>query len=170
MSPSAKEEFASLPHTSSSEPYDAVILGLHEPSLSYAQLNTAFRVLKSEPISYDSVPQSRRKPTLIAPHISLFQQSPASAELPAGLSLGIGPFVHALKLASGIEAELVGKPTRRFFELAMERLKGLHPDVGDLDAADVGVVGDDMVNDLGDGAMELGLKRVLGMYACSEMR
>ena len=90
--------------------------------------------------------------------------------MPAGLSLGIGPFVKALELASGVQAEIVGKPTRRFFEMAIERLKGLHPEVGDIHPGDVGVVGDDVVNDLGQGARELGMKRILGMSDPSDAR
>ena len=73
--------------------------------------------------------------------------------------MGIGPFVKALEAASGVEAELVGKPTRRFFELAIQRVRdntGWRGVVGG-----VGIVGDDVRNDLGAGARELGLKRFL---------
>ncbi|OCF40562.1 HAD hydrolase [Kwoniella heveanensis CBS 569] len=187
MSPSAQEEFSSLlspassPSSSTSashddEQYDSVILGLHEPSLSYESLNKAFRVLKGEPISTSSLSSSssqsdpHRQAALIAPHASMFQQSPATSFLPAGLSLGIGPFVRALEEASGTQAELVGKPTRRFFELALQRMNTAqgrtdreeNEDNNDkIQPGDVGVVGDDVVNDLGEGARELGLKRIL---------
>lgn len=99
---------------------------------------------------------------LIAPHTSMFQESPASDDLPAGLSLGIGPFVRALEIASGVDADIIGKPTRHFFEMAIGRIKRNHPEAGDFGYEDVGIVGDDVVNDLGEGAKELGLKRILG--------
>lgn len=166
LSPSAEEEFAHLPKASDSDPYDSVIVGLHESSLSYINLNIAFRILKSEPISFSSTSKAKRKPILIAPHTSMFQQSPATDDLPAGLSLGIGPFVRALEVAGGWEAEIVGKPTRRFFEMAIERIKANHPDAGEIEPEDVGVVGDDVVNDLGEGTRDLCLKRILGMYIC----
>ncbi|WVF66971.1 hypothetical protein IAT40_001714 [Kwoniella sp. CBS 6097] len=174
MSPSAKEEFSSLlPSSSSSssvntvssqdEQYDSVILGLHEPSLSYESLNRAFRVLKGEPISSSAKSKSTcdtSQAAFVAPHASMFQQSPATASLPAGLSLGIGPFVRALEEASGVQAELVGKPTRRFFELALQRINNGR-DKDKVEPADVGIIGDDVVNDLGEGAKQLGMKRIL---------
>lgn len=170
LSDSAKEEFANLPSGSSGrqETYDSVILGLHEPSLSYGPLNKAFRILKGEPIDSSSssghldssAASSSRRPALIAPHASMYHQAAETEDLPAGLSLGIGPFVKALEAASGVEAELVGKPTKRFFELALQRLREGHGHV--VRNEDVAVVGDDIMNDLGDGAMSLGLKRVLG--------
>ncbi|KAL7419818.1 hypothetical protein Q5752_005734 [Cryptotrichosporon argae] len=178
MSPEAASAFPPQ-----APPYDSVILGLHEPSLSYAGLNTAFRILAREPLSTpsstssspsssSSVPSSfsasspglsahaapDRKPVLIAPHRSRYQQTPGSPDLPAGLSLGLGPFVAALEAAAGVHATVLGKPTRRFFELALERL-GLGVGVGA--GGDVGVVGDDVENDLGEGARELGLRRIL---------
>lgn len=145
-------------------PYDSVILGLHPPSLSYESLNMAFRILKNEPVSKgSSKPSPPEKISLIAPHASLFQQTPETDDLPAGLSLGIGPFVRALETASGVQAELVGKPTKRFFELAIERMNEEHGDV----EGDIGIIGDDVKNDLGEGAKELGLKRILGEWAAA---
>lgn len=167
LSDSAKEEFASLPSGSSGrdgEAYDSVILGLHEPSLSYGPLNKAFRILKGEPIEHSSTSNSTTSgkcpPVLIAPHASMFHQAAETEDLPAGLSIGIGPFVKALEAASGVEAELVGKPTKQFFELALQRLKETYGQ--EIRSEDVAVVGDDIENDLGAGAMTLGLKRILG--------
>ncbi|WVR03886.1 TIGR01458 family HAD hydrolase [Kwoniella sp. DSM 27419] len=163
MSSSAKEEFTGIDATSESgspEAYDSVILGLDEPSLSYENLNVAFRVLKGEPLSAgEGRAGDPTQAVLIAPHTSMFQQTPGTDALPAGLSLGIGPFVRALEVAADSQAEIVGKPTKRFFELALERLKkrtgqAYRPE-------DVAVIGDDIRNDLGAGAKELGLKRIL---------
>ncbi|KAI9632486.1 HAD-like domain-containing protein [Dioszegia hungarica] len=159
LSPSAKEEFAHLPVVRPDE-HDSVILGQHPPSLSYEALNKAFRILKGEPIAHDQNPnRPDRKPLLIAPHTSSFLQAPATSDLPAGLSLGLGPFVKALESATGLEATIVGKPTRRFFEMAIERLNELYP--GEREAGEYAVVGDDIVNDLGAGTTELGLRRIL---------
>ncbi|WWC60199.1 uncharacterized protein I303_102764 [Kwoniella dejecticola CBS 10117] len=187
MSDSAKQEFASPSSSSASspssspnsvdQPYDSVILGLHPPSLTYDNLNIAFRILKQEPIDIASTSSQSghdygssaktKKPILIAPHRSLYQQSASSDQLPEGLSLGIGLFVTLLEEAGGVRAEIVGKPTKRFFELAIERLRrnadfndGLEGD-GELEYKDVGMIGDDISNDLGEGAKELGLTRIL---------
>jgi ribonucleotide monophosphatase NagD (HAD superfamily) len=93
----------------------------------------------------------------------MFQHTGASDDLPAGLSLGVGAFVRALEAASGVQAEVVGKPTRRFFQLAIDKLSEMHKDIEEISPGDIGIVGDDMDNDLGGGALELGMKRILGM-------
>jgi phospholysine phosphohistidine inorganic pyrophosphate phosphatase len=61
-----------------------------------------------------------------------------------GRVLDAGPFVAALEYATGIEAELVGKPARPFFELALADLA--------LPAGEVMVVGDDLEADCVGGA------------------
>jgi HAD superfamily hydrolase (TIGR01458 family) len=60
------------------------------------------------------------------------------------LALDAGPFVAALEYAAGVEAEVVGKPSRAFFDLALEEL-GLGPGA-------VLVVGDDAETDARGGA------------------
>lgn len=64
----------------------------------------------------------------------------------------------ALENATGRTAEIVGKPERKFFELVQNSFGS---DVHDRDGI-VAVIGDDIQNDLGDGAVELGFWRVLG--------
>jgi ribonucleotide monophosphatase NagD (HAD superfamily) len=160
LSPSAKAEFTHLPEHRL-EQCDSVILGQHPPSLSYESLNTAFRILKREPLSQKAAESPTRQPVLIAPHTAAFLQSAATPDLPAGLSLSIGPFVHALEMASGAKATIVGKPTAKYFEMAVQRMRALYPDV-EADVSDVAVVGDDPVNDLGHGSIDLGLRRILG--------
>jgi HAD superfamily hydrolase (TIGR01458 family) len=73
-------------------------------------------------------------------------------ETAEGLSLDAGPFVAALEYATGQEAEVVGKPSDAFFELAM----------GDLGvtAERAAMVGDDVEADVG-GAIDAGLAGVL---------
>ncbi|HXU10904.1 MAG TPA: HAD hydrolase-like protein, partial [Candidatus Binatia bacterium] len=58
--------------------------------------------------------------------------------------LDAGPYVAALEYAAGVEAELVDKPSRRFFELAVAEI-GLSP-------GEVLVVGDDLEADCRGGA------------------
>ncbi|CAG8782321.1 13138_t:CDS:2, partial [Cetraspora pellucida] len=73
-----------------------------------------------------------------------------------GLSLGPGPFVSALEYAcDGVKAIVIGKPERTFFESALK-------DMGLLEKANqVIMIGDDIAQDLGGGAKELGLIRYL---------
>ena len=73
-------------------------------------------------------------------------------ETAEGLSLDAGPFVAALEYATGREAEVVGKPSLAFFELALGELG--------VSAARAAMVGDDVEADVG-GAMDSGLAGVL---------
>lgn len=70
-----------------------------------------------------------------------------------------GGFVSALEQASDVQAEVVGKPTRSFFEICLRSL--LRDFVREADWTSVAIVGDDVDNDLGGGAIELGLQRIL---------
>lgn len=92
----------------------------------------------------------------------LFQMVAAGAELvalhknrvsrrEAGISLDLGPFVAALEYAAGVEARVVGKPSKDFFDLALGSL-GLKP-------AEVLMVGDDIEADIG-GALAAGMAAV----------
>ena len=71
---------------------------------------------------------------------------------PQGLSLSAGPFVAALEYATGKKAELMGKPSRQFFQMALDDL-GLKP-------GDVAMVGDDIHTDV-LGAQEMGMQGIL---------
>jgi HAD superfamily hydrolase (TIGR01458 family) len=73
-------------------------------------------------------------------------------ETAEGLSLDAGPFVAALEYAIGHEADVVGKPSESFYELALG-------DLG-LPAERVAMVGDDVEADVG-GAMDSGLTGIL---------
>jgi HAD superfamily hydrolase (TIGR01458 family) len=112
---------------------DAVIVGDLGDRWDYEVLNRAFRQLMDG-----------------AELIAL--QKNRYWETAEGLSLDAGPFVAALEYASGREAEVVGKPSEAFFELAL----------GDLgvSAERAGMVGDDVEADVG-GAMDAGLAGVL---------
>ncbi|KAF6754048.1 haloacid dehalogenase-like hydrolase domain-containing protein 2 [Ephemerocybe angulata] len=132
--------------------YDGVIVGLAPALFDYNHLNTAFRILKGEDGRAGG--SSRREVPLIATHKAKYIQK----DDPPGLSLGPGPFVTALEEAAGCKAYVVGKPTKTFFQLV----------IGDFSSAEVGesdgriaVIGDDVEADLGGGALELGLWRIL---------
>jgi HAD superfamily hydrolase (TIGR01458 family) len=112
---------------------DAVIVGDLGESWDYEVLNSAFRQLMEG-----------------AELIAL--QKNRYWETAEGLSLDAGPFVAALEYASGREAEVVGKPSDAFFELALGDLG-----VGVDHAA---MVGDDVEADVG-GAIDAGVAGIL---------
>jgi HAD superfamily hydrolase (TIGR01458 family) len=69
-----------------------------------------------------------------------------------GLSLDAGPFVASLEYATGREAEVMGKPSAAFFELALGELG--------IPADRAAMVGDDVEADVG-GAIRAGLAGIL---------
>ena len=69
-----------------------------------------------------------------------------------GLVLSTGPFVAALEYATGKKSELMGKPSKDFFELALRDVN-VRPD-------EAAMIGDDIFTDIG-GAQMLGLKGIL---------
>ncbi|MCX6677549.1 MAG: TIGR01458 family HAD-type hydrolase [Methanothrix sp.] len=71
---------------------------------------------------------------------------------PQGLVLSTGPFVTALEYATGKKAELMGKPSRQFFQLALRDL-GIGPE-------DAAMIGDDILTDV-HGAQEMGMQGIL---------
>jgi HAD superfamily hydrolase (TIGR01458 family) len=112
---------------------DAVIIGDLGESWDYDVLNRAFRQLMDG-----------------AALVAL--QKNRYWETSDGLSLDAGPFVSALEYATGREAEVVGKPSPAFFELALGELG--------VSADRAAMVGDDVEADVG-GAMEAGLAGIL---------
>ena len=132
----------------SSVPYDAVVVGLASGRFDYAHLNTALRILKGEE------DRSGHTVPLIATHKAKYIER----DDPPGLSLGPGPFVTALEDAAGLKARVVGKPTKTFFQLVINDF--LPAELSD--DGRIAVIGDDVEADLGEGAVELGLWRVLG--------
>jgi phospholysine phosphohistidine inorganic pyrophosphate phosphatase len=114
-------------------PVDAVIVGDLGDRWDYEVLNGAFRQLMDG-----------------AELIAL--QKNRYWETAEGLSLDAGPFVAALEYATGREAEVMGKPSAAFFELALS-------DLG-VSAERAAMVGDDVEADVG-GAMDAGLAGIL---------
>ena len=68
------------------------------------------------------------------------------------MSIGPGAFVEALEYAAETRATIVGKPTKSFFDLALQDL-GIPSD-------HVGMIGDDARDDI-EGAMEAGIQGFL---------
>lgn len=112
---------------------DVVVFGGAGDDLSYATMNHAFRLLMEGA-------------SLVAMHKNLFWRT---AE---GFQLDGGAYVHALEAAAGVEAVVCGKPSKAFFDSALE-LVGTPADR-------TAMVGDDIVNDV-LGAQAAGLTGVL---------
>ena len=112
---------------------EAVVVGDLGPAWTFERLNRAFRQLGD-------------RATLLAIQKNRYWRA---AE---GLVLDAGPFVAALEYASGRSAVTVGKPSAPFLQGAVAGL--------DLPLADVALVGDDIVSDVG-GAIAAGARGVL---------
>lgn len=69
-----------------------------------------------------------------------------------GLTMDLGAYVAALEYATGKEAVVVGKPSRAFFDLAVESLG--------VERKRIAVVGDSLENDV-TGAKKAGLQSIL---------
>jgi ribonucleotide monophosphatase NagD (HAD superfamily) len=132
-----------------------VIVGLAPALFDYDHLNTAFRILVGEDDSQKGWSEDPKGSIpLIALHKARYIESSGH-----GLVLGPGPFVAALENGTEREAEVLGKPSRGFFERVIESL-----DCGGYDGEGcIAVIGDDVETDLGGGAIELCLWRILGI-------
>jgi ribonucleotide monophosphatase NagD (HAD superfamily) len=117
--------------------------------MNYEHLNEASRILNKEHVS---APASQ--PLLVATSLTSYIRTSDSQ-----LSLGPGPFAKALEAASTVQAVSVGKPGKEFFEGCV---RSMGAGAGASQDGRIAIVGDDVVNDLGGGAIELGFWRVLG--------
>jgi len=112
---------------------EIVVIGGAEELLTYEAMNAAFRMLMDGAV-------------LLAMHTNLYWRTSD------GLRLDSGPYVHALELATGKQAIVLGKPARPFFEQALQSLG--------VEAAEAIMVGDDLENDV-RGAQQAGLRGIL---------
>jgi HAD superfamily hydrolase (TIGR01458 family) len=112
---------------------DIIVIGGAEELLTYENMNQAFRMLMDGAI-------------LLATHVNLYWRTSE------GLQLDSGPYVHALELATGQQAIVLGKPNLALFEQALLTI-GVQPQ-------EAVMVGDDIENDIG-GALRAGLHGVL---------
>jgi HAD superfamily hydrolase (TIGR01458 family) len=128
--PALEEDFAGLPEDGET----AVVVGDAAEGFTYRALNAAFRALE-QGASFLALARNRS-----------FQDADGA------LSLDAGPFVAALEYATGRQATLFGKPSRAFFEAALESLGcAAHAAV---------MVGDDVESDVA-GAQAAGLLGLL---------
>jgi len=82
---------------------EIVVMGGAEELLTYEAMNAAFRMLMDGAV-------------LLAMHTNLYWRTRE------GLRLDSGPYVHALELATGKRATVLGKPARLFFEQALQAM------------------------------------------------
>lgn len=112
---------------------DYVVVGDAGNTITYDRLNTAFRHLMEG-----------------AELIALEKDRYWKAH--DGLSLSAGPFVQAFEFASGKTATVMGKPSKAFFDLALNDM--------DLKPGHVAMIGDDIMTDIG-GAHHAGMRSIL---------
>jgi len=120
------------PRDNSGKP-DYVIIGDAGDAITYDSLNTAFRHIMDG-----------------AELIALEKDRYWMAH--DGLSLSAGPFVSALEFATGKQAIVMGKPSRSFFDLALQNMN--------LPPGQVAMVGDDIYTDIA-GAQDAGMTGIL---------
>ena len=111
-----------------------VVVGDAHRNFTYERLNRAFRYLNDGAA------------LIAAAKNRYFKDSDGK------LSMDAGGFVEALEFASGQKATVIGKPTKRFFLLAVDSM-GLKP-------TEVLMVGDDIESDI-KGAQEAGIDACL---------
>uniref|UniRef100_A0A8B9SEI4 Phospholysine phosphohistidine inorganic pyrophosphate phosphatase n=1 Tax=Apteryx owenii TaxID=8824 RepID=A0A8B9SEI4_APTOW len=111
---------------------NCVVIGDAADNFSYANLNEAFRIL----IGLEN-------PVLISLGRGRYYKETD------GLKLDVGAYMKALEYACDIQAEVVGKPAKMFFESALAEL-GVQPQQAIM-------IGDDIVNDVG-GAQQCGMR------------
>lgn len=112
---------------------DAVVIGDIGNAWTYDLMNDLFGYLKSGA-------------ELIALHKGRFWQQGGN------LQLDIGAFVAGLEYATGKTATLLGKPSKTFFEIVLQKLNS--------EPKNTIMIGDDLLSDIG-GAQSAGLKTIL---------
>ncbi|DBA04979.1 TPA: hypothetical protein N0F65_006981 [Lagenidium giganteum] len=129
VDPSLQAEFDGLPVDNP----NAVVIGLAPNEFHYDKLNEAFRVLLNGG-------------TLFALHEARYFTEKD------GLSLGPGAFVKGLEFAAGVQATVIGKPSRSYFEQALRDMN--------VAATEAVMIGDDVKQDVG-GAAAMGMHSIL---------
>jgi len=128
-------------------PVSAVIIGDMGELWTFQTLNQAFRLLMQRP-----------PPQFIALGMTRYWQASD------GLRLDVAPFIVALEHATGIKAQVMGKPARAFYQTAIDILGST--------AEKTIMVGDDIHGDVA-GAQNAGLQGVLvktGKYRPEDMQ
>ncbi|ESO97211.1 hypothetical protein LOTGIDRAFT_226773 [Lottia gigantea] len=128
------EAMADMSEIDCSNP-NCVVIGDATTEFSYETLNKAFQLL----VSLDM-------PLLFSLGRGKYYNENGK------LALDVGCYMKALEYACDIQAEIVGKPSRSFFNAALEDMS--------VSADQVVMIGDDVVNDVG-GAQSCGMRGVL---------
>jgi phospholysine phosphohistidine inorganic pyrophosphate phosphatase len=113
----------------------SVVVGDLAADWSFDRINQAFRALMRE-----------HEPAFVALGLTRYWRTQR------GLQLDVGPFVKALEYATGRQAHVLGKPSRTFFETALDVLGST--------AETTLMIGDDVIGDVG-GAQRAGLRGAL---------
>ncbi|MPC52978.1 Phospholysine phosphohistidine inorganic pyrophosphate phosphatase [Portunus trituberculatus] len=85
---------------------NCVVLGDAGNAFSFEALNKAFRAIKTMP-----------SPRLFALGCGKYYRHKGE------LHLDVGPFMSALEYATGVQAEVIGKPAKEFFKAALSDLE-----------------------------------------------
>jgi phospholysine phosphohistidine inorganic pyrophosphate phosphatase len=131
VDPAVESEFAEF---NQSRP-NCIVLGDATDAFTYTRLNTAFRLLFQQP----------NTPLIAMGNGKYYKETNGL------LKLDIGPFTKALEYACNVEAQVIGKPSKAFFMSAVDSMQ--------LTAAEVVMIGDDIVSDIG-GAQACGIRGV----------
>lgn len=108
----------------------AVIVGDSPEELTHPNLNRAFRLV-------------RNGARLIGMHRNPWWLTPE------GPTLDSGAYVAALEFATGVRAQIIGKPSAAFFSIAIEALRrDPRPGSGRLKRSEIAMVGDDIRTDV----------------------
>lgn len=126
-----KKDFAGFRQSNTEAEY--IVIGDIGNAWSYDLLNEVFNCLM-------------HGAKLIAIHKNRFWQTEH------GLQMDIGGFVDGLEYASGTKAMIIGKPSKDFFQIALDHMK--------LQANQAAMIGDDIDADIG-GAQQAGLQGIL---------
>jgi HAD superfamily hydrolase (TIGR01458 family) len=126
-----KKDFAAFRQSNTEAEY--IVVGDIGNAWSYELLNEVFSCLM-------------HGAKLIAIHKNRFWQTEH------GLQMDIGGFIDGLEYASGTQAMIIGKPSRDFFQIALDHMG--------LEAGQAVMIGDDIDVDIG-GAQQAGMKGIL---------
>ncbi len=126
-----KKDFAAFRQSNTEAEY--IVVGDIGNAWSYELLNEVFSCLM-------------HGAQLIAIHKNRFWQTEH------GLQMDIGGFINGLEYASGTQAMIIGKPSKDFFQIALDHMR--------LEAGQVVMIGDDIDVDIG-GAQQAGMKGIL---------
>ncbi|KAI6219011.1 Haloacid dehalogenase-like hydrolase domain-containing protein 2 [Aphelenchoides fujianensis] len=137
LEPEAMGEFEGV---DTSEPLNAVVVGLAPWMFDYEQMNRAFRLLLKDDCR------------LIAIHKGRYYKKSD------GLALGPGPFVEMLEYATQKTPQVIGKPSPHFYMEAVGLLEQEHG--VQFASGDVFMIGDDVRDDV-IGSQEAGLQGIL---------